>query len=102
MLDASSTTSLIASLPSLLEQLMFLLVAIAGVVGAVMAATTRDDAYEAANRQTKWIWVAILIASAFACLLGLPFLSWIGAIAIGVYFFDVRPHINSILRGDYY
>ncbi|MHA2787942.1 DUF2516 family protein [Corynebacterium sp. S7] len=102
MLDFSTTTLTIASIPTLLENLLFLLVAIAGIVGAVMAATTREDAFEAANRQSKWIWVAILVASAFACLLSLPFLSWIGAIAIGLYYFDVRPQINSILRGDYY
>lgn len=102
MLEASTSAILVANLPMLIERLMFLAVAIAAVVGAVLAATTREDAYEAANRQTKWIWVAILIASAFACLLSLPLLSWIGAIAIGVYYFDVRPQISSILRGEYY
>lgn len=77
------------------------LVGIAGVVGAVMAATTRPDAYDAAGRQSKMAWAAILGVSAVACLLPLPLVSWFGAVAIGIYFFDVRPQIQNILNGNY-
>ncbi|WP_374725081.1 DUF2516 family protein [Corynebacterium guangdongense] len=84
-----------------LESLLYWLIALAGVVGAVLAATTRDDAYPAAGRQGKWIWVAILVASAFVVFTRFPFLSWAGIVAIGVYFFDVRPQIRNIVSGNY-
>lgn len=84
-----------------LELFLYLAIGLAGVVGAIMAATTRDDAYEAADRQSKWIWVAILAASAFAVATRMPFLSWAGMVAIGVYWFDVRPHIRALLSGNY-
>ena len=92
---------LIMSLPVMANALLFWALAIAGIVGAVMAASTRPDAFEAAGRQSKGTWVAILAGSAFACMLSLPFVAWIGAVAIGVYYFDVRPQINNILRGNY-
>lgn len=85
----------------LFERLLFALIALTGVVGAVLAATTRDDAYQAADRQTKWIWVAILAGSAFVVITRVPFLSWAGMVAIGVYWFDVRPHLKSLISGSY-
>ncbi len=84
-----------------LEMLLYWLIALAGVVGAVLAATTREDAFPAAGRQGKWIWVAILAASAFVVVTRFPFLSWAGMVAIGVYFFDVRPQIKNIVSGNY-
>ena len=39
--------------------------------------------------------------AALACLLRFPFIAWFGAVAIGIYFFDVRPQIQRILNGDY-
>lgn len=76
-------------------------IGVAGVLGAVLAATTRADAYDAAGRQSKMVWAAILGVSAVACLLPLPLISWFGAVAIGIYFFDVRPQIQNILNGNY-
>ncbi len=84
-----------------LELFLYFAIGISGLVGAIMAGTTRGDAYEAADRQSKWIWVAILAASAFAVITRMPFLSWAGMVAIGVYWFDVRPHIRSLLSGNY-
>lgn len=103
MIDFASmgTVGTILSLPVLLRSVLFILVGIAGVVGAVLAATTREDAFEAGNRQSKWVWVAILVGSAIACLLPLPFVSWFGAVAIGIYYFDVRPQLSGIIRGSY-
>ena len=46
-------------------------------------------------------WIAILAVSAVALLLGLRFIAWFGAVAVGIYFFDVRPQINNILRGNF-
>lgn len=91
----------IMMLPSRLGMVLMLVVGVAGVVGAVMAATTRADAFEAANRQSKGAWVGILALAALACLLRFPFIAWFGAVAIGIYFFDVRPHIQRIVNGDY-
>ncbi|WIM68977.1 DUF2516 family protein [Corynebacterium breve] len=88
-------------LPSMLEGFMFLLIAIAGLVGAALAAMTREDAFDAANRQSKWIWVAILAGSGLVCLTPIPILPWVGAVAIGLYYFDVRPQISNILRGNF-
>ncbi|WP_439647610.1 DUF2516 family protein [Corynebacterium hylobatis] len=83
------------------ERLLFALIALTGVVGAFFAVTTRDDAYQAADRQTKWIWVAILVGSAFVVITRVPFLSWAGMVAIGVYWFDVRPHLKSLISGSH-
>lgn len=84
----------------LLELVLFSIIAIAGLVGAFFAATTRDDAYAAGDRQSKLIWVAILVASAFVVFTRVPFLSWAGMVAIGVYWFDVRPHLRSLVSGN--
>ncbi|MCP1388016.1 DUF2516 family protein [Corynebacterium sp. TA-R-1] len=88
--------------PGLIQDVLFRLVAAAGIVGAVLAGTTRADAFEAANRQPKMVWVAILAFSALALLIPLPFIAWFGAVAVGIYYFDVRPQINDLLRGNYY
>ena len=88
-------------IPSRVGVVLMLAVGIAGIVGAVMAATTRADAFEAANRQSKGAWVGILVLAALACLLRFPFIAWFGAVAIGIYFFDVRPQIQRIVNGDY-
>ncbi|WP_394281529.1 DUF2516 family protein [Corynebacterium sp.] len=101
MLPPLDAVTILTSLPVLLEFLLFVLVGIAAVVGAVMVANTRPDAFDAANRQPKPMWILILAGSAFVCLLKLPLLAWIGAIATGVYYFDVRPQIQRILRGDF-
>lgn len=87
-------------IPSRAGMVLMLLVGIAGIVGAVMAGTTRADAFEAANRQSKGAWVGILVLAALACLLRFPFIAWFGAVAIGIYFFDVRPQIQRILGSN--
>ncbi|MDO5513061.1 DUF2516 family protein [Corynebacterium sp.] len=92
--------SLIAGL-NLFEMILYAAIAICGVVGAAFAVTTRDDAYQAGDRQSKLIWVAILIGSAFVVVTRVPFLSWAGIVAIGVYWFDVRPHLRSISNGNF-
>ncbi|WIM71217.1 DUF2516 family protein [Corynebacterium suedekumii] len=84
----------------ILELVLFSIIVLSGVVGAFFAATTRDDAYTAGDRQSKLIWVAILVASAFVVFTRVPFLSWAGMVAIGVYWFDVRPHLRSLVSGN--
>ncbi|WP_092151401.1 DUF2516 family protein [Corynebacterium mycetoides] len=91
----------ILSVPAIVRNFLFLAVGIAGFVGAVLAVMTRDDAYDAAGRQNKWAWVAILAVAGAVCLLRLPLISWFGVVAIGLYYFDVRPQLNNIIRGNY-
>ena len=71
------------------------------IVGAILAATTREDAFRAGDRQGKWVWVGLLAGSAVAMATGMTFLSWIGAVITGVYWFDVRPQLKAIINGDY-
>lgn len=81
---------------------IFAIIGICGFVGAFLAATTREDAFEVADRQKKMVWVAILIVSGFVLtVLGpsIPILPWVAIIMIGLYWFDVRPQIKSILEG---
>lgn len=81
---------------------IFGLIGIFGFVGAFFAATTREDAFEVADRQKKMIWVAMLVASGFVLtVLGptVPILPWVAIIMIGLYWFDVRPQIKGILEG---
>lgn len=80
---------------------LFRVLAVAAIVGLILALTTREDAFPAGDRHPKMIWVAILGGSAFAMLFPLPILSWVGAVATGIYWFDVRPQLRSIINGEY-
>lgn len=80
-------------------RVLYLLVAAAGLVGAIMVASTREDAFDAADRKPKWIWAGLLLGSALAVGAGIPFISWIGLVVIGVYWWDVRPQIKDLLGG---
>ena len=80
---------------------IFMAVSLFALIGAVLAALTREDAFRAGDRQNKWVWVALLGGSALLMNLPLPFVSWIGAIITGVYWFDVRPQLKAIINGDY-
>ncbi|WP_051483428.1 DUF2516 family protein [Corynebacterium vitaeruminis] len=85
---------------ALLFQIGSIILALSGLVAAVLAGITRDDAFEAADRQNKWIWVSMLALSALMVWLRFPFLSWIGLVIIGLYWFDVRPQIKDLLSGN--
>ncbi len=76
-------------------------VSLFALIGAVLAAMTREDAFRAGDRQNKWVWVGLLVGSALVMNLPLYFVSWIGAIITGVYWFDVRPQLKAIINGDY-
>lgn len=77
------------------------LVGMAGLVGAVIAGMTRPDAYSAADRMSKWAWVAMLAGSTVVVVTAMPMLNWIGMVIIGIYWFDVYPQIKSILGNSY-
>ena len=84
-----------------LDAYILRILALTAIIGAVLAATTREDAFRAGDRQGKWVWVGLLAGSAVAMATGMPFLSWIGAVITGVYWFDVRPQLQAIINGDY-
>ena len=86
---------------SVFQNNLFRALAIAAIVGLIMVVMTREDAFPAGDRQPKMIWAAILGGSAFAMILPLQILSWVGAVATGVYWFDVRPQLRSIINGEY-
>lgn len=77
------------------------LVGVCGVVGAVLALMTREDAFRAGDRMTKMSWVALLAASSAVLIMPIStMLTWIGAVVIGVYWFDVRPQLRDIISGN--
>ena len=88
---------IIASIP----HWIFMAVSLFALIGAILAAMTREDAFRAGDRQNKWVWVGLLVGSALLMNLPLLFVSWIGAIITGVYWFDVRPQLKAIINGDY-
>lgn len=83
------------------DAIIFQILTLTAIVGAVLAAATREDAFRAGDRQGKWVWVGLLAGSAVAMATGMPFLSWIGTVITGVYWFDVRPQLKAIINGDY-
>lgn len=101
MLDSATVEQIfmIMRVPLIAERLLFILVGVAGIVGVVLASTTRADAFEAAGRQPKMAWAAILFVSSAALLLRIPFVAWFGAVAVGIYWFDVRPQLKDIVQG---
>lgn len=86
---------------ALIPHYIFMAVSVFALIGAVLAAMTREDAFRAGDRQNKWVWVGLLVGSALVMNLPLPFVSWIGAIITGIYWFDVRPQLKAIINGDY-
>ena len=84
-----------------LDAYILRILALTAIIGAILAATTREDAFRAGDRKDKWVWVGLLAGSAVAMATGMPFLSWIGAVITGVYWFDVRPQLKAIINGDY-
>ncbi|MFD8547376.1 DUF2516 family protein [Streptomyces sp. NPDC059649] len=75
-----------------------------GIYAAVMlidAAVRREDAYRAASKQTKPMWL-IFLSIATALLFVLPVMSFlpiIGVIAVIVYTVDVRPALRAVSGG---
>lgn len=70
----------------------------AALLALVHAATQRPDAFPAVDRQSKVIWVSILVVgSLFIWFFGLlSFLGIIGIVAVLIYLVDVRPRVDSI------
>ena len=71
-------------------------VLVATLYAFVHAAMQRPDAYTAANKLTKPVWLVILgVGVLLALVLGITGVA-IAAVAAGVYLVDVRPKILEI------
>ncbi|MER6200842.1 DUF2516 family protein [Streptomyces sp. NPDC001586] len=70
------------------------------VAAFVMALLAREDAYRAADKQTKTFWLVILgITVLVDALLGMLFLQIAGLVATIVFFVDVRPALKQVSGG---
>lgn len=84
-----------------LQSVVFIAVGVAGLVGAVMVARTREDAFTAGDRQPKNVWLALMVGASLVCFFpALMILSIIGCVIIGVYWCDVRPQLKDITEGN--
>ncbi|MFJ5711941.1 MULTISPECIES: DUF2516 family protein [unclassified Streptomyces] len=84
-----------------LNLLMFLVFTGFAVASFVIAALVREDAYRAADKQTKKFWL-ILLGVNLALNLFLPgflFLLIAGLIAAIVFMVDVRPALKQVMGG---
>jgi len=76
-----------------------------GLYAVVSAARHRPDAYTAANKLTKPIWLAITGGGTVFCALfhfyDFTMFLWIaGLVAVLVYIVDVRPKLIEVQRGS--
>jgi hypothetical protein len=84
------------SLANDIVRLLQLVVLLTALYAFVHAAMQRPDAYTAAEKLTKPVWLVILGASTLLALI-LPILgSVFAACAAGVYMVDVRPKLLEI------
>jgi hypothetical protein len=67
------------------------------VYAFIHAALQRRDAYTAAEKMTKPVWLLILGGAALvSLLLGPPLGAAIAAVAAGIYLVDVRPKLLDV------
>ncbi|MDT0343394.1 DUF2516 family protein [Streptomyces litchfieldiae] len=79
---------------------IFLGLLILSVYALVNAALQREDAYRAADKQTKPFWLIILgVTVAVQLLLPMLLLVLAGTVATIVYLVDVHPAIKSVTGG---
>ncbi|MEV7087810.1 DUF2516 family protein [Streptomyces sp. NPDC093085] len=70
------------------------------VVALFFAAAAREDAFRAADKQTKKFWVIILgVTVAINLFLGMLFLQIAGLVATIVFMVDVRPALQRVSGG---
>ena len=80
--------------------LIFLAMLVLAVAALVMAVLARDDAYRAADKQSKMFWLVILgVTVAVNLLVPIVFLQIAGLIATIVFFVDVRPALKQVSGG---
>ncbi|MEU3372939.1 DUF2516 family protein [Streptomyces sp. NPDC006711] len=85
---------------SFLQMLAYLAMFVIAVVALVFAALGREDAYRAADKQTKPFWLIILGLTVLVNLF-VPylFLQLAGLVASIVFMVDVRPAIRQVSGG---
>ncbi|MER5771818.1 DUF2516 family protein [Streptomyces sp. NPDC001985] len=89
-----------ASFEANLWNILFLVFLISSATALIMAAFAREDAYRAADKQTKSFWVIILgVTFTVNLFLSVLFLSIAGLIATIVFFVDVRPALKQVTGG---
>lgn len=80
--------------------LLFLAMTVLAVVALVFAVLAREDAYRAADKQTKKFWLIILgITVVVDLFLPILFLQIAGLIASIVFMVDVRPALRQVSGG---
>nr|WP_199203233.1 DUF2516 family protein [Mycobacterium sp. shizuoka-1] len=80
----------------LVLQVVFWAVTVATIYAFVHAAMQRPDAYTAAEKLTKPVWLVILgVAGVLSLFLGVTGVA-IAAVASGVYLVDVRPRLLEV------
>ncbi|MFE4331535.1 MULTISPECIES: DUF2516 family protein [unclassified Streptomyces] len=85
---------------STLVWLLYMAMLVLAVVALVMAATAREDAYRAADKQKKSFWLIILgITVAVNLFVPMLFLQLAGAVASIVFLVDVRPALRAVSGG---
>lgn len=78
---------------------------IAAVVALVDAARRPAESFVAAGKQSKNLWVGLLVASLAVSLLGfggLGIFGLAGVVIVSVYFLDVKPAVSSTGGGGPY
>ncbi|MCX5392175.1 DUF2516 family protein [Streptomyces sp. NBC_00094] len=89
-----------AGFDSLLTLVILLVFTGFAVAALVFAAMAREDAYRAAEKQTKKFWLILLgINLALNLLLPMLFLQIAGLIAAIVFMVDVRPALAQVSGG---
>ncbi|MDX2731573.1 DUF2516 family protein [Streptomyces sp. PA03-2a] len=85
---------------STLVWLLYLIMLVLAVVALFLAATAREDAYRAADKQKKSFWLIILgITVAVNLFVPMLFLQLAGAVASIVFVVDVRPALKAVSGG---
>ncbi|MFE3073701.1 DUF2516 family protein [Streptomyces sp. NPDC059247] len=89
-----------AGFDSLLSLVMFFVFTGFAVASLVFAAMAREDAYRAAEKQTKKFWLILLgVNLALNLLLPMLFLQIAGLVAAIVFMVDVRPALARVSGG---
>ncbi|MGR8009844.1 DUF2516 family protein [Streptomyces hypolithicus] len=83
-----------------LLSLLNLAMLVLAVVALIFAVTAREDAYRAADKQTKVFWLVLLgVTVAVNLFVPLLFLQIAGLIATIVFMVDVRPAVKQVSGG---
>jgi hypothetical protein len=76
---------------------LFVAILVVKVAALLDAAMRPQSAYVAADKQTKTLWVVLLVVAVVST--GMAFLSLAGLVAALVYLLDVRPAVKDVPRG---